>query len=188
MPKRRQLNKERVLQTAVDLAGESGGIEELTLTALAAALDVRVPSLYNHIDGIDGLHTDLTLWAGRLLLDRIRQATFGKTGAQALRAMAYAYREFAQEQPALYPLTTSAPNPDETERVALTQEWLQMLLMTMATLGLHGDEALHAIRAFRSLLHGFVSLAAGGGFKMDLNQDDSFDYLIDNYLAAVTKA
>ena len=51
MPKRRQLNKERVLETAVDLAEQSGGVGELTLTALAAALDVRVPSLYNHVEG-----------------------------------------------------------------------------------------------------------------------------------------
>ena len=188
MPKRRQLNKERVLQTAVELADEMGGVEQLTLTALAAALDVRTPSLYNHIHGLDALHDDLSLLASRLLLDKIRQATFGKIGKEALLAMAYAYREFAQEQPALYPLTIIAPDPVETDRVALSQEWLQLLLLTMATLGLLGEEALHAIRGFRSLLHGFVSLAAGGGFKMDLSQDDSFDYLINNYLTAITKA
>lgn len=187
MPKRRQLNKERVLATAVDLAEESGGVGELTLTALAAALDVRVPSLYNHIEGLDGLYEDLSFWAGRLLLDKIRQATFGKTGEEALRAMAHAYREFAQEQPALYPLTIVAPDADETQRVVLAQEWLQLLLLTMASLGLQGEEALHAIRAYRALLHGFVSLETGGGFKMDLALDQSFDYLIDNFLSAACR-
>jgi AcrR family transcriptional regulator len=185
MPKRRQLNKDRVLQTAVDLAEASGGVGDLTLTALAAALDVRVPSLYNHINGLDGLRNDLALLAGRLLLEQIRQATFGRTGAEALRAMAWAYREFAHEHPALYPLTTAAPDPDQAERVALAQEWLQLLLLTMASLGIHGDEALHAIRAFRSLLHGFVSLEAGGGFKMGLDRDESFAYMMDAFLAAL---
>lgn len=185
MAKRRQLNKERVLETAVGLAGEHGGVGELTLTALAAALDVRVPSLYNHIDGLDGLHDDLALLAGRLLLEKIRQATFGKTGEDALRAMARAYREFAHEQPALYPLTIIAPDPEESERTALAQEWLQLLLLTMASLGVQGDEALHAIRGFRSLLHGFVALEVGGGFKMDLERDESFAYLIDGFLGAV---
>ena len=188
MPKRRQLNKERVLETAVGLAQESGGVGEVTLTALAAALDVRVPSLYNHIDGLDGLHDDLTLLAGRLLLEKIRRATFGKIGEDALRAMAEAYREFARELPALYPLTIIAPDPDESERTALAQEWLQLLLLTMASLGVHGDEALHAIRAFRSLLHGFVALEAGGGFKMDLDRDESFNYLVDGYLGAIANS
>lgn len=184
MVKRRQLNKERVLATAVELAEASGGVGELTLTALAAALDVRVPSLYNHVEGLEGLHDDLSLLAGRMLLEKIRQATFGKTGEDALRAMAHAYREFAHAQPALYPLTIEAPDADQPERVALAQEWLQMLLLTMASMGVQGEEALHAIRAFRSLLHGFVSLEASGGFKMGLERDESFEYLLDRFMSA----
>ena len=85
--------------------------------------------------GLDGLHDDLALLAGRMLLDKIRQATFGKTGEEALRAMAHAYRQFAHEQPALYPLTTMAPDPDQAQRMALAQEWLQLLLLTMASAG-----------------------------------------------------
>jgi AcrR family transcriptional regulator len=185
MAKRRKLNKDRVLATAVELADESGGMGELTLTALANALDVRVPSLYNHIDGLDGLHDELSLLAGQMLLERIRQATFGKTGREALWAMAHAYRTFAHEQPALYPLTIVAPDPDQVRRTAVAQEWLQMLLLTMASLGLREEEALHAIRAFRSLLHGFVSLEAAGGFKMDLDVNESFDFLLKNLLNSI---
>ncbi len=187
MPKRRQLNKDRVLAAAVDLAEQSGGVGEVTLTSLAAALDVRVPSLYNHVDGLQGLHDDLALLAGRLLLEEIRRETFGKTGEAALQAMAHAYRSFAHAHPALYPLTIIAPDGSETERTALAQEWLQLLLLTMSSLGLHGDEALHAIRAYRSLLHGFLSLESGGGFKMDLDRDQSFDYLINTFLSALSE-
>ena len=55
----------------------------------------------------------------------------------------------------------------------------------MASLSLHGEEALHAIRGFRSVLHGFVALEAAGGFKMDLDRNESFDYLVDAYLATI---
>ncbi|MFN2140967.1 MAG: TetR/AcrR family transcriptional regulator [Candidatus Promineifilaceae bacterium] len=185
MVKRRQLTKDRVLETAVDLAEASGGVDELTLTALAAELDVRVPSLYNHIDGLDGLHEDLALLAGRRLLAEILQASFGKTGAEALRAMAQAYRDFALRNPAIYPLTTVAPEPEQVELTALAQEWLQLLLLTVASLGLMGDEALHAIRAFRSMLHGFVSLESEGGFKMGLDRDESFDYLVSGFISCI---
>lgn len=187
MARRRQLNKERVLETAVELAEASGGVGEVTLTALAAALDVRVPSLYNHVDGLDGLHNDLALLASRRLLDDIRRATFGLTGEQALREMAHAYRQFAGRQPALYPLTITAPDPQETERSTLAQEWLQLLLLTMASLGVHGEEALHAIRAYRALLHGFVSLESAGGYKMDLDLDESFQRLVDGFLRSACR-
>ncbi|MFN2207190.1 MAG: TetR/AcrR family transcriptional regulator [Candidatus Promineifilaceae bacterium] len=185
MVKRRQLTKDRVLETAVDLAEASGGVDELTLTALAAELDVRVPSLYNHIDGLDGLREDLALLTGRRLLAEILQAAFGKTGAEALRAMAQAYRDFALRNPAIYPLTTVAPEPEQVELTALAQEWLQLLLLTVASLGLMGDEALHAIRAFRSMLHGFVSLESEGGFKMGLDRDESFDYLVSGFISCI---
>ena len=185
MVKRRQLTKDRVLETAVDLAEASGGVDELTLTALAAELDVRVPSLYNHIDGLDGLREDLALLTGRRLLAEILQAAFGKTGAEALRAMAQAYRDFALRNPAIYPLTTVAPDPEQVELTALAQEWLQLLLLTVASLGLMGDEALHAIRAFRSMLHGFVSLESEGGFKMGLDRDESFDYLVSGFISCI---
>jgi len=185
MVKRRQLTKDRVLETAVDLAEASGGVDGLTLTALAAELDVRVPSLYNHIDGLDGLREDLALLTGRRLLAEILQAAFGKTGAEALRAMAQAYRDFALRNPAIYPLTTVAPEPEQVELTALAQEWLQLLLLTVASLGLMGDEALHAIRAFRSMLHGFVSLESEGGFKMGLDRDESFDYLVSGFISCI---
>src|SRR5690349_9020444 len=47
---RRPLNRERVLEAAVQLADESG-IGSLTMRKLAAALGVEAMSLYNHIDG-----------------------------------------------------------------------------------------------------------------------------------------
>lgn len=188
MSRRRRLNKKRVLQTAAQLAEESGGVGELTLTALANALGVQTPSLYNHIDGLEGLREELTLLAGRTLLQEVRQAAYGRTGVEALRSMGHAYRAFAHNHPALYPLTTEAPDPEETERVALAQEWLQMLLLTMASLGLHDDEALHAIRTYRALLHGFVSLEASGGFKMDLDRDQSFEMMLAAFLETVARS
>jgi AcrR family transcriptional regulator len=181
----RTLNKERVLETAAALANEQGGLEALTLTRLAAALDVRVPSLYNHITGLDGLRDDLRLRAGRELLAQVRAAANGLSGAAALRAMADANRRFAQQQPGLYPLTIIAPDPTETEALVLADEWLGLLLLVMATVGLQGEEALHAIRGFRALVHGYIALEMAGGYKMDLDRDASYGRIIDTFLAGL---
>ncbi len=40
--------------------------------------------------------------------------------------------------------------------------------------GLTGDDAIHAIRGLRALMHGFVSLEAAGGFAMPQDLDESY--------------
>ncbi len=186
MGKTRRLNQEIVVTTAAQLANEAGTTDELTLTQLAKVLDVRVPSLYNHVKGTNGLQRELTILASRQLLTRIREASFSKVGRDALVAMAHAYRSFAHEQPGIYPLTVRAPDPDDEELSALANEWLQLLLLVMATFNLQGDDALHAIRGFRALVHGFVSLETAVGFKLPLDKDESYARLIDTYLDGLT--
>jgi hypothetical protein len=43
---------------------------------------------------------------------------------------------------------------------------------------LEGDDAVHAVRAIRSALHGFVDLERSGGFAMDVSLDASFERLV----------
>jgi len=182
MLKRRRLNREAVIEKAVALADETGAASAVSLTALAQALEVRPPSLYNHIDGLEDLQYGLAIYGLRQLLVELRQASLGLIGREALMAIAGAYRRFAHKHPGLYPLTIRAPEPDQLELVTLAQELLQMLLLLMASQGLQGDEALHAIRGLRAVLHGFVSLEAAGGFKMALDREESFDRLVSAYL------
>jgi len=186
MAKTRRLNQELVVTTAAQLANEAGTTEGLTLTQLAQVLDVRVPSLYNHVKGTAGLQHELTLMGSRQLLTSVREATFGKVGRDALMAMADAYRHFAHNQPGIYPLTVRAPEPDDEELLALSNEWLHLLLLVMASINLQGDDALHAIRGFRALVHGFVSLETAIGFKLPLDKDESYRRLVKTYLDGLT--
>jgi len=163
----------------VDAAGRP---EAITLTALAESLQIQLPSLYNHVNGLDDLRLALALYGARLLLARLRQAIMGMAGREALLALCHAYRGYAQEHPGIYPLTVRAPEPDEPELVAVSQELLQLLSLLLASAGLTGEDALHAIRGLRSLLHGFISLETAGGFKMALDLEESFSRLVALYL------
>lgn len=182
MARRRRLNRESVIKEAATLADEAGTVSAVRLSALAKTLQVQPPSLYNHVDGLEDLRYGLAVYAARLLLAELRQASQGLVGREALLAIALAYRRFAHRHPGLYPLTVRAPGPDEVELTAVSQELLQMLLLLMASLGQQGDDALHAIRGLRAILHGFVSLETAGGFKMALDHDQSFQRLVGAYL------
>lgn len=180
--KSRRLNKQIVVETAVGLANEAGSWQALTLTQLAAALDVKVPSLYNHVRGQEGLRRELGRYGVQTLLTAVRRVAIGKVGQEALLAMAHTYRDFAQANPGIYELILQAPAPDDAELQELAQEFISILSLLLGTYGLKGEAALHAIRGLRSLLHGFVSLETLNGFRLPLDQTESFEQMINAYL------
>jgi len=182
MVKRRRLNRQLVVEKAAALADAAGRPEAVSLTALSESLGIQAPSLYNHIAGRQDLGYALAVHGLRRLLFCLREATLGKVGRDALFAVCHAYRRFAWEHPGVYPLTVRAPEPDEAELIAVSQELLQMLLLLLASLGLGRDNGLHAVRGLRALLHGFITLEAAGGFKMALDLDESFNRLVTLYL------
>jgi hypothetical protein len=53
-----------------------------------------------------------------------------------------------------------------------------VLTAALAGLAREGDDAVHAIRALRSAVHGFAAIEAAGGFALDVDPDASFEYLI----------
>ena len=148
--------------------------EAVTLAAVAEQLGIRIPSLYNHVDGLAGLRSLMSLWAVRELEDRLRRAAVGNAGADAILSMADAYREFAHAHPGVYRLTLRAADLKETELVTAAQETLDLLFAALRPYDLATEDMLHTIRALRSVLHGFVDLEISGGFGMALDRDESF--------------
>jgi len=185
--KRRWLTREIVVERAAEMADAAGSLDAVTLAALAGELDVRTPSLYNHVAGLEDLHHAIAVHALKRLIDVLQQAALGAVGRDALLAMSMAYRRFAHEHPGIYPLTIRAPAPGDSDLATPAQALLHMLLLLFASYGIHGEEALHAVRGLRALLHGFVSLEASGGYAMALDLDESFQRLIATYLDGCTK-
>lgn len=184
MPARAGLDRAAVVRAAAVLA-DAEGYEAVTLARLAVELGVRPPSLYNHVDGLDGLRRELTLCGLRELGRQLSRATVGKAGDAALAALADAYRSFAHERAGLYLATLRAPDPGDTELQAVGDDVLAVLLAVLAGFGLHDADALHATRGLRSLLHGFVALEAGGGFGLPLDLDESYARLVAGYIAGL---
>lgn len=177
MPRRPGLNHESVVSAAIELVNQNG-VEQLSLAALAQKLNVRSPSLYNHINGLDGLRRDMTLKGLQQLIQALQPAIMGRAGYDALVALCQAYRQFAREQPGLYALTLRSTELDDPELQAAGRAAVAVPLAVFQGYGLQGDAALHATRCLRSALHGFVSLEMGGGFGLDLELDESFDHLL----------
>jgi len=177
MGRRPGLNEAVVVDAASDLVNESGP-EALSIVALAQRLQVKSPSLYNHIDGLDGLQQKLALRGLQQLTSVLQSSVMGRAGFDALLALGQAYRQFAKEQPGLYAFTLRSTEQDTPEMQAAGRASVEVALAVFRGYGLEGDAALHATRCLRSALHGFVSLEAAGGFGLPLDLDVSFEHLL----------
>jgi AcrR family transcriptional regulator len=170
------LDAETVVGAAAALADEDG-LAQLTLARLAAGLGIRTPSLYAHVDGLGNLRARLGAPGARELAAQLQAAAAGRSGADALRAVAAAYRAYAHAHPGSYAAMQVASEREENQTAGVAV--VGVILAVLDGYGAHGDRAIHHVRAIRSALHGFVSLEREGGFGMALSRDESFATLVE---------
>lgn len=171
------LSPERLVDEAAQLVDDEGRAG-LTLSALAKRFGVAQPSVYKHVTGLDSLHQLLAVRVVRELGETMRRASTGKAGADAVKAIATAYRAYAFAHPGRYEYVLRAPGPDDKDLAAAGAEVLSIFNAVFAGFGIAGTDAIDAARFLRSALHGFVSLELCGGFAMPHSADVSFERLV----------
>lgn len=174
-----------ILQAAEEIANAKG-LGEVTLTSLAQKLGIRPPSLYNHIEGLNGLRKVMALDSLEQLQELLLLASKDQEEDVALVNMAKAYLSFARERPGLYEAMLYAPGAEDEELRHAGDSVNSLIIATIQkAFHLTDNEALHAARGFRSLLHGFASLEQQGSFGMMYEIEDSIEYNIEAFLAGL---
>ena len=163
------------------------GLANVTMASLATRLGVRQPSLYKHISGMDGLLRSIAIRAKVELAATLGRAAVGRWRADALVSMSRAYRTWAHAHPGRYAAVQGAPGAGDDDDLAASTAVVQVVADVMAGFGLSGDDAVDAMRALRSALHGFVSLEAAGGFGLPVDIDRSFDRLVNGLVVAFSR-
>jgi hypothetical protein len=95
-------------------------------------------------------------------------------------------RAYSAEHPARY----LAVPPDPMHDPALAQPAARLIDVFLAVLrgyGLHGAAAIHATRCLRVIVHGFVSIESSGGFGMAEDPAETYEQLIQMYLASLPR-
>lgn len=171
------LSTASVVNVAVELVDELGA-GALTLAAVASRTGVAAPSLYKHVRNLEALQQKVSARATAELAKALSTSVAGRSGEEALRRVAHAYRDYALAHPGRYPLTQRVPDAQDPEHVAAGEQALQAVFAALHGYGLQVDEAIHATRATRSALHGFVSLEIEGGFGLPQDVGISFERLV----------
>jgi hypothetical protein len=71
--------------------------------------------------------------------------------------------------------------------LTVAQQVVDVVRAVLAPYRLSEEDAIHAIRGLRSIVHGFISLEVGGGFGMPIDQDASFHWLINLYITGLER-
>ena len=171
------LDADAVVAAAAELA-DADGLETVTLAGLASRLGVRAPSLYAHVGGLADLRRRVAARGARELTAELQTAAAGRAGAEALRAIANAYRGYGLAHPGTYEALQRAPEPTDPDSEEAARRLVDVVIAVLRGYRLEDDDAIHGVRIVRAALHGFVTLEAGGGFGLPLSVDDTFERLI----------
>jgi AcrR family transcriptional regulator len=164
---------------------EDQGLEGLTLQAVAAAVDVRAPSLYKRIAGRDDLIRRISTQVATELGGTLGAAgSTGDAGAD-IRAMAHATRAFARSHPQAFRLLF-APLPEAWRADADVNTRMSAPILD-AVAALVGEEAsLPAARTVVAWVSGFVGMEQAGAFRLGGDLEQAFDYGIEALLAGLS--
>jgi len=180
------LDQWSILAAAAEVA-DTQGFEAVTLAKLAQRLNIRTPSLYNHVAGLPELRKLLALDGLNLLVDWLNRRMEEKDGEEDVHRYCEAYLQFAREHPGLYEAIQRAPEPDDPLLTQAANRVVELALKTLAPYELSQEEAVHAVRGMRSLLHGFVLLERQGGFGLPLDLDETFRFALTAYTAGLRR-
>ncbi|MGG4501118.1 TetR/AcrR family transcriptional regulator [Paenibacillus polymyxa] len=185
MSPRHGVKLQDILKAAEDIANERG-MGDVTLTTLAQKLHIRPPSLYNHVDGLNGLRHVLALHSLEKLEEALVSAAVGRAGEDALTAMGRAYMQYARERPGLYEAMLYATDRSDTELRHAADRVAELVITVLSSgYGFNEADCIHAARGFRSLLHGFASLEQKGGFGLPVDVDRSIEVMMDTFWAGL---
>lgn len=155
---------------------EAKGYEGLTTAEVARRLDVSQPTLYSHVSNLNEIRSLVAIRGMGELSDRVRAAVQGREGDDALRAMAYAYRSFVQDYPALYMLQQRAPSTPEFWAAA--DKASNAVRDVLRSYGLREDQIPHVHLVFRTSVHGFVDQEINNAIPDVRNPDTSFELFV----------
>ena len=168
------LDRDEVVRAAADLVDREGWAA-LSLARLARVLGRHSTSMYAHVSGVDDLRKGVSCLAAEELADQVWSAVIGRVGAEALRAIARAYRSYATQHPGRTAslAATDRDDPDFTPRMARLHT---PIAATFRSLGLDEAQCAVAHRIFGAMVNGLVN--TGG--------TEELDHAVDLFIVAIS--
>ncbi len=158
-----RIHRDMVIETASRIADERG-LSGVSLKAVAQELGIRTPSLYNHIDSLDGLLLLVAHGGMRRMNEEMMHAALGNAGEDALCRVAEAYLEYMTVHPGVYETIQWATWHSTEETGAIFAEYEKLLTTLLYSCGFTKEQVQEGCRILMGLLHGYTTLQLSRAF------------------------
>jgi AcrR family transcriptional regulator len=166
-------SRDRIVDAGLELL-ESGGLDAVTMAAIAERVGVKPASLYKHVRDRSALIAEL-VEATALALGRDLAAgdSLAATPRERLTTLAHGYRAFATAHPRATALLFAdlgagmSLGPDRSRTAAGP-----VLAVSTALAG--PERALPVARVLTAFVHGFTSMESAGAFRLGGDVDAAF--------------
>lgn len=149
------LDRDTLIAAAAGLV-DTNGWNELTMSKVAEAVDRHVSSLYSHVDDLDALRREIALLAVTEIGDVVWEASVGRSGADALTAIAEAERDFARLHPGRMAALRAHLGVDDPEFRDQALRIAHPIRTVLASFGLDQQQVAIAHRVFSATVRGLI--------------------------------
>jgi AcrR family transcriptional regulator len=182
-PARARTSSAEIVAAGRDLL-EAGGLDGVTMQAIADRVGVRAPSLYKRFPSRGALIAAVAAAALEDLTRQLAPLSRDPDPGAGLRSLAIAFRQFARANPRTYELLFRNLPPDARPPAELNAAAAAPILEVAKRL-VGADRALEAARLVTAFAHGFVSMELSGAFRLGGDVDAAYAYGVDVLVSAL---
>lgn len=158
------ISKDTIIAKTIELI-EQNRTPSISMREIAEKLEIKTPSLYNHVKSMNELFIEVSFYAAEELRQTQLAAIRGKHRDEALFALAAAYRRFAKEHTGLYKVTIALTSLPEDVLARTTSAIAEPIFLVLSKYGLNMEQSIHWQRILRSIIHGFLTQEEAGFFQ-----------------------
>lgn len=159
-----KVTKAVVIDTASQIADERG-LHNVSLKIIAEKLNIKTPSLYNHIENLDNLLLEVAHKGMRTMNERMERAAIGRAGDVAVKAVGIEYLNYMIEHPGIYETIQWATWNGTTETASIFEHYTNLLRTLILSCQLQEDYAEEIIKILTGILHGYTTLQLRYAFE-----------------------
>lgn len=167
-----------IIETTAALANKSG-LDNLSLKIIAEKLDIKSPSLYNHISSLDEVKQRLMVYGWKQMEEKMIDSAVGVSGYDALKNMCNVFYNYATNNKGIFTAMLWYNKYESEELERATTRLFNIVFKIMKPLNITDDNINHIIRTLRSFLEGFSLLVNNNAFGNPVSIKESFDLSLE---------
>ncbi len=172
------ISDELIIETSARIANKVG-LDNLSLKIIAEELNIKSPSLYNHISSLNEIKSQLMVYGWKQIEEKMIDSAVGVSGYEALKNMCNVFYDYATNNKGIFTAMLWYNKYESDEKQNATTRLFNMLFKIMKSLNITDENINHIIRTLRGFLEGFSLLVNNNAFGNPISIKESFDLSLE---------